>query len=180
MNMKLIGRYLRTRAGVGGLLVVLLVVGSAPSALTLGDLSATARQAPAWNEVPLQPGVYREHRATYRTDSVDVPVGPNGGEIEYMVNMKQGEAVVYSWRALEISDAQRLTSEFHGHTDRAPGTTGTLVFYRKATGASESGSLIAPFDGTHGWYLKNDTASPIVVRLTIAGFYEVIPNQIRK
>ena len=54
------------------------------------------------------------------------------------------------------------------------------MFYRKATGASENGSLVAPFDGTHGWYFKNDTARPVVVRLTIAGFYELIPNQIRK
>jgi hypothetical protein len=157
----------------------MLAVFAAPSVLTLGDQSATPGQVPAWNEVPLQPGIYRQHQATHRTDSVDIPVGPNGGEIEYAVNMKQGETLVYSWRAVEISDAERLTSEFHGHTNRAPGTTGTLVFYRKAKGASESGSLIAPFDGIHGWYLKNDTARPVVVRLTLAGFYELIPNQIK-
>jgi len=79
---------------------------------------------------------------------------------------------------VEIAAPDRLTSEFHGHTDRAPGTTGTLVFYRKATGGTENGSLVAPFDGTHGWYLKNDTDRPVVVRLTLSGFYEVIPNQL--
>ena len=54
----------------------------------------------------------------------------------------------------------------------------SLVFYRKGTGGTENGSLIAPFDGIHGWYLKNDTDRPVVVRLTLAGFYEVIPNQL--
>lgn len=168
--MNLIRSYFRSCIAAVGLLLVLPFIAPA---------SATTNQAPPWNEVPLQPGVYREHRAMYRTDSVDVPVAPNGGEIEYMVNMKQGDAFVYSWRVLEIADPKQLTSEFHGHTDRAPGTTGTLVFYRKATGASESGSLIAPFDGIHGWYLKNDTARPVVIRLTIAGFHELIPNQIK-
>jgi hypothetical protein len=128
--------------------------------------------------VPLQEGIFRQHQSVYRTDIVDVPIAP-GGEIEYMVSMKQGDAIVYSWRALAISDPARLTTEFHGHTERPPGTTGTLVFYRKATGATEQGSLIAPFDGTHGWYLKNDTASAVTVRLTIAGFYAVIPDQIK-
>jgi hypothetical protein len=133
---------------------------------------------PEWKEVPLKDGTYRQYQATHRTDTVDIPVRPNGGEIEYMVRMRQGDSMVYSWRAVEIAAPNRLSSEFHGHTDRAPGTTGTLIFYRKGTGASENGSLIAPFDGIHGWYLKNDTDRPVVVRLTLAGFYEVIPNQL--
>jgi hypothetical protein len=157
-----------------------LVVGSAPVAFTRGDQAALPAQPPQWKEVPLQPGIYRQAEAAPQTDTVDVPVRPNGGEIEYMVNMKQGDTIVYSWRALEIADAAKLTSEFHGHTERAPGTSGTLVFYRKATGAGEHGSLVAPFDGTHGWYFKNDTAAAVVVRVTITGFFGVIPNQIRK
>ena len=135
-------------------------------------------QPPAWNEVPPPAGSFREQQATpYRTDTVDVPVKPSGGSIEYMVRMKEGAAAVYSWRVLDIADPAKLTSEFHGHTDRAPGTTGTLVFYRKATGGTENGSLVAPFDGTHGWYFKNDTDRPVVVTITLAGFYEVIPQQ---
>lgn len=172
----------RSRRGrlTGGLLCALLMVSSAPGAVALGNQAAQPSPPPAWKEVPLQPGIYRQHQATHQAESVDVPVPPNGGEIEYMVNMKQGDTMVYSWRAIEIADAAKLTSEFHGHTDRAPGTTGTLVFYRKATGASENGSLVAPFDGTHGWYFKNDTARPVVVRVSLSGFYTLIPNQIRK
>jgi hypothetical protein len=137
---------------------------------------AAPAQPPAWQEVPLEPGIFRDQTGTYRADTVDVPVKPGGGSIEYMVRMRVGAAIVYAWRALEISDAAKLTSEFHGHTDRAPGTTGTLVFYRKATGATESGSLVAPFDGIHGWYFKNDTDRPVTIRITIAGFYEIIPQ----
>ena len=146
--------------------------------IALSTAQTPPTQPPAWNEIPLPEGVFREQQAAYRTDTVDVPVKPSGGTIEYMVRMKEGASLVYSWIAVEMADAAKLTSEFHGHTDRAPGTTGTLVFYRKATGATENGSLIAPFDGTHGWYFKNDTERQVVVRVTLAGFYEVIPNQI--
>jgi hypothetical protein len=48
------------------------------------------------------------------------------------------------------------------------------MFYRKASGGTESGSLVAPFDGIHGWYLKNDANNAIVVRLDVAGFYDLL------
>ena len=134
---------------------------------------------PAWNEIPLGAGTYRQYQNNHQTDTIDIPVKPNGGEIEYMLKMKQGESVVYSWRAVDMANPEKLTSEFHGHTERAGTAPGTLIFYRKAMDGSESGSLVAPFEGIHGWYLKNDTERPIVVRLTVAGFYELIPNQIR-
>ncbi len=44
----------------------------------------------------LAPGVHRTQDNPPRTTTVDVPVGANGGEIEYMVRMKQGEVLVYS------------------------------------------------------------------------------------
>jgi hypothetical protein len=53
---------------------------------------------------------------------------------------------------------------------------GDLMFYRKADGGSERGSLVAPFSGIHGWYLVNGTDEPIVVRLEVAGFYELLPQ----
>lgn len=157
-------------------LIAAMTVASCVTGVVLFDVPAIAQ--PEWKEVPLKDGTYRQYKANHRSDTVDIPVRPNGGEIEYMVKMRQGDSMVYSWRAVEIATPERLSSEFHGHTDRAPGTTGTLIFYRKATGGSENGALIAPFDGIHGWYLKNDTDRPVVVRLTLAGFYEVIPNQL--
>ena len=156
--------------------LIMVVVLSSGAGFMLADGAAVAQ--PEWKEVPLKEGTYRQYQAPHRSDTVDIPVRPNGGEIEYMVQMRQGASLVYSWRAVDIANPERLTSEFHGHTDRAPGTTGTLIFYRKGTGATENGSLIAPFDGTHGWYLKNDTDRPVVVRLVLSGFYEVIPNQL--
>jgi len=154
------------------LLVLSLAAGPAAA-------QAGASNPPAWKEIPLGAGTYRQYQNNHQTDTIDIPVKPNGGEIEYMLKMKQGESVVYSWRAVDMANPEKLTSEFHGHTERAGTAPGTLIFYRKAMGGSESGSLVAPFEGIHGWYLKNDTERPIVVRLTVAGFYELIPKQIR-
>jgi hypothetical protein len=167
-------------AAIGILSLVVLTASAAARSEAAADQPAAPAQPPAWKEGPVQPGTYRHHHGTVATHTVDIPVKPNGGEIEYMVRMKHDDTIVYSWRALEIQDAGKLSSEFHGHTDRAPGTTGTLLFYRKATGASENGSLVAPFDGIHGWYLKNASDRPVTVRLTITGFYEVIPDQLPK
>lgn len=131
-----------------------------------------------WNEITPTPGTYRQYPAPHRTVTVDIPVKANGGEIEYMVKMTPGQSLVYSWRGVEIDEPGKLTSEFHGHTEQPRGTPGTLVFYRKAMGASENGTLVAPFGGHHGWYLKNDTGKPVTIRLTLSGFYEIVPGQI--
>ncbi len=148
-------------------------------ALLIAASGAAYAGAQQWNEIPLDPGLYKASAAEHRSDTVDIPLRANGGEIEYMLNMKKGDSIVYSWRAVDIADPTKLTSEFHGHTEPPPNMPGTLIFYRKGTGGTESGTMTAAFDGIHGWYLKNDTNRPVVVRLTVAGFYQVIPNQIR-
>jgi len=78
-------------------LAAVAVIGSV-AGLLLADGGAIAQ--PEWKEVPLKDGTYRQYKGTHRTDTVDIPVRPNGGEIEYMVQMKQGESLVYSWRAV--------------------------------------------------------------------------------
>ena len=124
-----------------------------------------------WIEVALPDGVFREHAGEYRTDTIDIPIKA-GGELEYKLDMREGDSIVYRWNAVAISDPQLLYSEFHGHTERVGGAPGTLMFYRKANGSEERGALVAPFTGIHGWYLKNDSDAPIVVRLHVAGFYQ--------
>jgi hypothetical protein len=51
----------------------------------------------------------------------------------------------------------------------------TVATYKKATGTSQNGALTAPFDGIHGWYFQNQSINPVVVRVKISGFYELIP-----
>lgn len=137
-----------------------------------GSAPGTASGDEDYIEVPLAEGVFREHPTGYRQDTIDIHLEPGRG-LEIKLVMQEGDSVVYSWTATGIDRADQLISEFHGHTETAPGDPGTVMFYKKATVLSDEGSLIAPFSGIHGWYLKNDGYSPGVVQLTVAGFYEL-------
>jgi hypothetical protein len=138
----------------------------------------TAQSKPAipqavngWREYPLRDGVIAIEKQKWRTDSVDVPV-PVGKGLEYKLTMKKGQTVVYNITFPSLADPSKVISEFHGHTEQVNGV-GDLMFYAKTGAASQSGSFTAPWDGIHGWYLKNDTAAGIVVKLELAGFYEL-------
>jgi hypothetical protein len=81
-----------------------------------------------WNNVPAPTGKEapsRTYPAGHRTDVIDVPIRGNDGQLEYMIRMKAGETVVYSWEVLDISNPQSFYTEFHGHTEAAPGPTST-------------------------------------------------------
>src|SRR5688572_3356453 len=140
-------------------------------ALALGGLASSQVQ---WNEKPLADGVFREYSADYRTDVIDIPLGPLG-ELEYKLGLNEGDSIVYQWDAVDLEKPELLYAEFHGHTPPV-NNTGDLMFYRKANGSTERGMLIAPFSGIHGWYLRNEGEEPIVVRLKVAGFYELLPQ----
>jgi hypothetical protein len=139
---------------------------------------AAAPEAPAvpeavngWREYPLREGVVSIQPGKWRTDMVDVPVKAGEG-LEYKLTMKKGQGLVYniSYGALEHPGV--MVHEFHGHTEQVDGA-GDLMFYSKGGGSPQSGVFNAPWDGIHGWYLKNDSGKDVVVKLELAGFYEL-------
>ena len=141
--------------------------------LVAGVALATAASSQVeWNEMPLADGVFREYTTDYRSDVIDIPLDARE-ELEYKLGLNEGDSIVYQWDAVDLKDPAMLYAEFHGHTEPV-NNVGDLMFYRKATGATERGTLVAPFTGIHGWYLRNDTEAPIVVRLKVAGFYELL------
>jgi hypothetical protein len=87
-----------------------------------------------WNDVPAPTGkeaLSRTYAAGHRTDVIDVPIQGNNGQLEYMIRMRAGETVVYSWEVVNISHPQSFYTEFHGHTEAAPGRPGDLMFLRE-------------------------------------------------
>ena len=52
--------------------------------------------------------------------------------------------------------------------------TGSVVLLTLFGASLYLGTLVAPFTGIHGWYLRNDGEEAIVVRLKVAGFYELL------
>jgi hypothetical protein len=107
---------------------------------------------------------------TWRTDGIDVPV-PMGKGLEYKLTMRKGDGLVYTVTYGELEHAGLMVVEFHGHTEQVDGV-GDLMYYSKGGGSEQSGVFTAPWDGIHGWYLKNDGDKDVVVKLELAGFYE--------
>jgi hypothetical protein len=165
----------------GGLAAVVLTGVCCVGPLDLfGSVEALAAASP-WNEVPPPTGATpgsRFYEAGFRTDVFDIPIPGNDGDLEYKIKMKQGDTVVYTWEVMQaLPSPDFFYTEFHGHTEPPPGQRGDVTFYRKATGTKESGAMIAPFTGIHGWYLQNQSEIPVVVRIRLAGFYELVPGQ---
>jgi hypothetical protein len=99
---------------------------------------------------------------------------PANDWIETKVEMDLGESIVYRWELIEdatTTDATKdlINTEFHGHAPKVEGELAELMFYRKATGGSGQGSLIAPFSGIHGWFIDNTNSHDISVLVSVAG-----------
>lgn len=124
-----------------------------------------------WREFPLREGVISlQSEKTWRTDVIDIPVKA-GEDLEYKLDMKKGQGVVYTITYGDLEHPGLMEVEFHGHTEKDASGVGDLMFYSKTGGVAQSGVFTAPWDGIHGWYLKNDSAKDVTVQLNLAGFY---------
>lgn len=123
----------------------------------------------------------RREQAAFRTDTFVIPLAADGDEarrnaLEYKVRLPKGGTLVYSWQAEGLGAPEDLMFDFHGHTVAAEAKGAVSVAdYEKGSGASANGSLTAPVDGIHGWYLRNRSDRPIKVRLKLSGFYQLVP-----
>jgi hypothetical protein len=141
-------------------------------------LASAAPAAPAvpeavdgWREYPLREGVISiQSDGKWRTDAIDVPVKAGEG-LEYKIDMKKGQGLVYNISYGDLEHAGLMEVEFHGHTPKDASGAGDLMFYSKTGGAPQSGVFTAPWDGIHGWYLKNNSPKDVVAILELAGFY---------
>jgi hypothetical protein len=127
------------------------------------------------SEVPLA----REYPEGFRADVIEIPLrasgdSTRGDELEYKVQMKKDATFIYEWSVADIPKPDEFYFDFHGHT-LAAGKAMTVATYKQATGTSANGALTAPFDGVHGWFFQNQSANPVVVRVKVSGFYELIP-----
>ncbi|MDP3491726.1 MAG: hypothetical protein Q8R82_01330 [Hyphomonadaceae bacterium] len=189
--LKVSGRTLALITGGGLVAGVLIVVGAIMPAeynvdpLGLGKLSGIARLwAPDEIEVdtdtasgPLAP----EYDTAPRTDVIEIPLtdflgGAKGSELEYKVAMKQGATLIYEWEAVGAAKADDIGFDFHGHTTPEPGKEMTVASYKATRGIAQKGALTAPFDGIQGWQFSNFGDAPVVIRVKLTGFYELVPS----
>lgn len=98
------------------------------------------------------------------TETIEVIV-PAGRGVEYKFIMAQYQKLEYEW----ITDGLALYFDLHGEPEGD--TTGYFESYAIATLDEMKGSFTAPFAGSHGWYWKNTSDSPVTVQLIVKGEY---------
>jgi len=99
-------------------------------------------------------------------DSVTLTI-PAGKGIEYKLAMKKYSKATYEW----TTKSGELYVDLHG--EPKGDTTGYFESYAIATINEMKGSFTAPFEGSHGWYWKNKSASDIQVHLIFNGEYAI-------
>lgn len=135
-----------------------------------GNETVLEAEIPAFGEpIPLpNPDVFQEKDADAETVTLDVDL-PVDGETEIKALLETNNVILYSWR----TDGGLVYSDFHGHSpDMGEGFV-RYVEHQEGTTA-DSGSLVAPFAGEHGWYWLNLSDRPVKITLTIAGYFDDI------
>ncbi len=118
----------------------------------------------------------RSHAAPFRSDTIVIDID-EFEHVEYKAFMKQGDAFVYSWR---LTKGNTVYTDFHADPDGNPAYPERYyVRYAESEDPKASGSLVAPFDGHHGWYWMNIEEQPVQITLEVRGFYEGIEELMR-
>ena len=182
------GKTLALITGGGLLLGALIVVGAIMPAefntdpLGIGKASGISRLwAPEEKDFAGSGALATSSDAPTQSHIVDIPLGAadwKEAAIEYKVAMKPGQSIFYKWTATNLDGSPAtvpVETDQHGHDLPAEGQPQTVIDYRKARLLADQGSLTAPIDGIFGWYFRNHSPDPIIIRLEIEGFYTLVP-----
>jgi hypothetical protein len=128
-------------------------------------------EIPAFNEpVPLpNPAVHQVEERPIQTRTLTLTL-EEGQQTEIKTVLKASKVIVYHWE----TDGGLVYTDLHGH-DPAAGQEFFVRYREDQEGATQAtGSLVAPFDGEHGWYWLNLHDGPVTITLTITGFFDDI------
>ena len=106
--------------------------------------------------------------ATEQGQQVIEVIVPAEKGIECKFQMNQYEKMTYEW----VTDGAALYFDLHGEPEGD--TTGYFESYAIATLSEMKGSFTSPFEGSHGWYWKNNSNKPVAIQLIVEGQYTVI------
>jgi len=117
--------------------------------------------------LPVVDGVnLRAHKTVFNSETIEILIDTDA-QVEYKAIMDRGEVLLYAWQA----DGE-LYYDFHAH--QAEGNRDFFTRYAEGEGNSDQGSIVAPYQGQHGWFWLNIEGKPITVKLTVAGYYDEI------
>ena len=118
--------------------------------------------------VPLpNPEVAQHEAGAPVTRSITVTLAPEA-ETEVKTVLREGKMIVFDW---EVDDGL-VYSDFHGHNPEFGRDFWVRYREDQRGAASGHGSLVAPFEGEHGWYWVNLSEHPVTVSLTVTGYFD--------
>ena len=134
------------------------------------DAAMDARTVAVIEEEPQpEPEVIQEApQETVATQSheMSVTLAPDEGT-EIKVAMQEGAKVDYVWETnggkanFDVhADSKELNIDYHN--------------YSKGSSEKEEGTLVAEFDGSHGWFWRNRTKQPLTITIKTNGEYSSI------
>jgi hypothetical protein len=129
-------------------------------------------EVPNFNDpVPLpNPSVHQSEDGAIETRTMTITLPPDA-ETEIKTVLRESKVIVYRWE----TDRGSIYCDLHGHDPEAGSEF--FVRYREDQEASNvTGSLVAPFGGEHGWYWLNYNEFPVVITLTVTGFFDDIKD----
>lgn len=174
--------------GIGAKLGLLDLADTAESAENSGASGGSTIVEGTWPGIPEEFDFYepkilgdpysRTQSAKFRSDTITIELDV-GEQTEYKAIMKQGEAFVYHWKL----DKGIVYTDFHADPGENAAAAGYpdqyYIRYAESETAESSGSLVAPFDGNHGWYWLNIEEEPITITLEVHGYYDRIEELMR-
>lgn len=90
------------------------------------------------------------------------------GAVEFKALMNQGDSLSFNWSV----ESGQAYYDMHAH-DAAFGEE-FFTRYDEGEGVGGSGTIVAAYDGQHGWFWLNLEAGRITITLEVAGFYDEI------
>jgi hypothetical protein len=106
--------------------------------------------------------------AAIRNDTMQITLAPDEGT-EIKVAMAKDTSVNYTWSTsggkanFDVhGDSQKLGINYHS--------------YEKGSEVEKQGTIVAAFDGSHGWFWRNRTSGTMTVTLKTSGAYTAIKH----
>ena len=133
-----------------------------------GNESIREAEIPDFGEpVPLpNPEIHQDSAQPAREKTFQIVI-PAERQTEVKTVLLNSKMIAYSWQV----DRGTIYSDFHGH-DPALGNDFWVRYKEHQESGGANGSLVAPFDGEHGWFWLNYNDFPVTVTLTVTGFFE--------
>ena len=142
------------------------------SSLGLSQLNVTSvdtkEHMPDAEGMPLAGVALTRASTALRQDSLTVVIPAFEG-VELKADMKSGHSLVFDWQ----TDGAPLYTDMHGEPPNA-GKNEFTSYWKEKQQTVGQGTLIAQFEGTHGWYWQNMSEEDVTVTVDVSGFYENI------